>query len=64
MHGGEVLTIGTDAWVQVVNDEARAEGGRESSTERLGTKCLEGGEGQGKGEQGGSASETRSGAHS
>ena len=27
VHGGEVLTIGTDAWVQVVNDEARAEGG-------------------------------------
>ena len=43
MHGGEVLIIGTDAWVQVVNDEARV-----SSTERLGTKCLERGEGQGK----------------
>ena len=28
VHGGEVLKIGTDAWVQVVNDEARAEGGR------------------------------------
>ena len=27
VHGGEVLMIGTDAWVQVVNDEARAEGG-------------------------------------
>ena len=38
--------------------------GRVSSTERLGTKCLEGGKGQGKGEQSGSASETRSGAHS
>ena len=25
VHGGEVLKIGTDAWVQVVNDEARAE---------------------------------------
>ena len=27
VHGGEVLMNGTDAWVQVVNDEARAEGG-------------------------------------
>ena len=27
VHGGEVLMVGTDAWVQVVNDEARAEGG-------------------------------------
>ena len=26
VHGGEVLMVGTDAWVQVVNDEARAEG--------------------------------------
>ena len=25
--GAEVLTIGTDAWVQVVNDDARAQGG-------------------------------------
>ena len=25
VHGGEVLMVGTDAWVQVVNDEARAE---------------------------------------
>ena len=32
--------------------------------ERLGTKRLEGGEGQGEGEQSGSASETRNGAHS
>ena len=54
-----MLIIGTDAWVQVVNDEARV-----SSTERLGTKCLERGEGQGKDSQSGSASETRSGAHS
>ena len=37
VHGGDVLMIGTDAWVQVVNDEARAEGGA-SSTKRLGTK--------------------------
>ena len=27
VHGGEVLMVGTDAWVQVVYDEARAEGG-------------------------------------
>ena len=27
VHGEEVLMVGTDAWVQVVNDEARAEGG-------------------------------------
>ena len=27
MVGAEVLTIGTDAWVQVVNDDARAQGG-------------------------------------
>ena len=26
-QGAEVLTIGTDAWVQVVNDDARAQGG-------------------------------------
>ena len=32
VHGGKVLTIGTDAWVQVVNDEARAEGGIEHGT--------------------------------
>ena len=42
VHGGEVLMIGTDAWVQVVNDEARGK----SSTKRLGTRSLEGGEGQ------------------
>ena len=29
VHGAEVLTIGTDAWVQVVNDDARAQGGTE-----------------------------------
>ena len=27
VRGGEVLTIGTDAWVQVVHDDARAQGG-------------------------------------
>ena len=29
VQGAEVLTIGTDAWVQVVNDDARAQGGIE-----------------------------------
>ena len=29
VQGAEVLTIGTDAWVQVVNDDARAQGGTE-----------------------------------
>ena len=28
-QGSEVLMIGTDAWVQVVNDDARAQGGIE-----------------------------------
>ena len=27
VHGGEVLMVGTDAWVQVANDDERAEGG-------------------------------------
>ena len=27
VQGVEVLTIGTDAWVQVVSDDARAQGG-------------------------------------
>ena len=29
VQGAEVLTIGTDAWMQVVNDDARAQGGTE-----------------------------------
>ena len=29
--GAEVLTIGTEAWVQVVNDDARAQGGHRAS---------------------------------
>ena len=56
--GAEVLTIGTDAWMQVVN--AR---GVYRAPQSLGTNS-QGGKGQGKGEQSGSASETRSGAHS
>ena len=35
VQGAEVLTIGTDAWVQVVNDDARVRGGV-SSQENLG----------------------------
>ena len=59
VHGGEVLMVGG------ASRERRSScRGRVSSTKRLGTKRLEGGEGQGKGEQSGSASETRSGAHS
>ena len=41
LQGAEVLTIGTDAWVQVVNDDVRAHGGI-SSKERLGARCVEG----------------------
>ena len=37
VQGAEVLTIGTDAWVQVVSDDARAQGGV-SSKESLGAK--------------------------
>ena len=40
VHGAEVLTIGTEAWVQVVNDDARAQG--VPSKESLGTKRVEG----------------------
>ena len=53
--GAEVLTIGTDAWVQVVNDDARAQS--------VGACSLERREGQGEGEQGCSASEASSGAN-
>ena len=47
VRGGEVLMIGTDAWVQVVSDEARAEGVQRVRN-ALGTKRQEGGEGQEK----------------
>ena len=40
VHGAEVLTIGSDAWVQVVNDDARAQGGVPSK-ESLGPKRVE-----------------------
>ena len=36
VHGGEVLVIGTDAWVQVVSDDARAEGEGNIEPETLG----------------------------
>ena len=59
-QGAEVLMIGTDAWVQVVNDDARAQG--LSSTKGLGMQRVEGRDGQGEGKQSGRASEARSGA--
>ena len=34
VQGAEVLTIGTDAWVQVVSDDARAQGGGEPIEQR------------------------------
>ena len=40
VQGAEVLTIGTDAWLQVVNDDARAQG--VPSKESLGPKRVEG----------------------
>ena len=60
VQGAEVLTIGTDAWVQVVNDDARAQG--VSSKESLGAKSVEGREGQRKCEQSGPTSKASSGA--
>ena len=56
-RGAEVLTIGTDAWVQVVHDDARAQG-RVSSMQSLGTRRVERGERQGEGSKGGRASQT------
>ena len=58
--GTEVLTIGTDAWVQVVNDDARAHGGVSSQTS-LGTRRVASREGQRESEQGGPTSEASSG---
>ena len=60
VQGAEVLTIGTDAWVQVVNDDARAQGGVPSK-ESLGPKRVEGREGQREREQGGPTSKASSG---
>ena len=58
VQGAEVLTIGTDAWVQVMNDDGRAQGGV-SNSESLGTR-LEGREGQGEGKQSGPTSKASS----
>ena len=41
VQGAEVLTIGTDAWVQVVNDEAGAQG-LYRARKSLGARCVEG----------------------
>ena len=62
VHGGEVLMIGTDAWVQVVNDEARVgRGGRARNA--WGRKAWKEEKDREKANSG-SASETRRGAHS
>ena len=58
--GVEVLTIGTDAWVQVVNDDASSPGEVSSQTS-LGTRRVASREGQRESEQGGPAGETSSG---
>ena len=60
VQGAEVLTIGTDAWVQVVNDDARAQGGVPSK-ESLGAKSVEGREGQRECEQSDPTSKASSG---
>ena len=57
VQGAEVLTIGTDAWVQVVNDDARTRGSKES----LGARHVEGREGQSEREQSGPTSKASSG---
>ena len=56
VQGVEELTIGTDAWVQVVNDDEHME-----SKESLGAKRVEGREGQRASEPSGPASEASSG---
>ena len=60
VQGADVLKIGTDARVEVVNDDARAQGGVSSQT-CLGTRRVESGEGEGESKQGGPASEASSG---
>ena len=54
VRGAEVLTFGTDAWVQVVHEEGV------SSMQSLGARRVERGERQGEGKQSGRASETSS----
>ena len=53
VQGAEVLMIGTNAWAQVVSDDARAQG-EVPSKKSLGTKRVEG-------EQGGTAGKASSG---
>ena len=60
VQGAEVLKIGTDARVEVVNDDARAQGEVSSQT-CLVTRRVESGEGQGESKQGGPASKASSG---
>ena len=60
VQGADVLKIGTDARVEVVNDDARAQGEVSSQT-CLGTRRMESGEGQGESKQGGPASKASSG---
>ena len=64
VQGAEVLTIGTDAWVQVVNDDARAQGGGGGgpSLKSLGEGRVGARERQGKGKQSDAACQTSSGA--
>ena len=58
VRGAEVLAIGTNAWVQVVRGDARAQG--VSSIQSLETRRVETGERQGEGKQSGRASEASS----
>ena len=51
VRGAEVLTIGTDAWVQVVHDDARAQGGGYRAGKAWGER-------RGEGSQGGRTSQT------
>ena len=59
VRGAEVLMIGTDAWVQVVRDDARAQG--VSCMQSLGTRRVERGERPREGKQCGRASNASSG---
>ena len=61
VQGAEVLVIGTEAWVQVVNDDARAQGGFRARR-AWGESLVGARERQGKGEQSGRARQTSSGA--
>ena len=60
VQGAEVLTIGTNAWMQVVNDDAPAQG--VPSKESLEPKRVEGREGQREREQSGPTSKASSGS--